>query len=165
MPLSAIRLVVADAGPLIALGRLNLLSLLPRLFEEVHLPEAVRSECLARPDLADAKRIEAAITHGWLRVCEATPIARPGLGAGESQAIARAVEIGAALLSDDSAARHHARELGLLVIGTLAVLVRARHQGLVREVGGLIEQLRAEGHWLSDAAVAAALRAAGEDTA
>jgi uncharacterized protein len=159
---SVTRLVVTDAGPLIALGRLDLLSLLPRLFEEVQIPEAVLAECLARPELPDATRVQAAVRHEWLRVCQGEPVARHGLGAGESQAIGRAIEIGAALLSDDRAARQHAMELGLVVTGTLAVLVSAKRKGMVPQVRQLIEQLRASGYWLSDTVVTAALNAAGE---
>ena len=87
---SAIKVVVSDSGPLIALGRLDRLAILSDVFSEV-------------------------------QVCEATPIRVDGLGAGESAAIGRAMEIGAALMADDLAARHHAAGLGLTVIGTLGV--------------------------------------------
>ncbi len=156
------RLVVTDAGPLMALGRLDLLTVLPRLFDEIQVPEAVLAECLARPGLPDAVRIRAAVADGWLQPCRVQTVTRRGLGAGESQAIARAAEIGAALLSDDRAARRSASELGLIVVGTLGVLVRAKRKGLVPQVRASIEQLRKSGHWLSDEAVAAALKAAGE---
>jgi predicted nucleic acid-binding protein len=42
--------VVRDAGPLIHLSWLHRLDLLPALFEEVLIPEAVRDEVLAAPD-------------------------------------------------------------------------------------------------------------------
>lgn len=38
---SAPRVVVADSGPLISLGRLNLLHLLAEIFEQVQVPHAV----------------------------------------------------------------------------------------------------------------------------
>ena len=85
-----------------------------------------------------------------------------GLGAGESAAIGRAIEIGAALLVDDRAAPRHATGLGLTVVGTLGVPVRAKRVSLVREIRPLIERLRAGGHRLSDASIADALIAAGE---
>ena len=97
-----------------------------------------------------------------VQVCEATPIRVDGLGAGESAAIGRAMEIGAALMADDLAARHHAAGLGLTVIGTLGVLVRAKRLRLLPAVLPLIEQLRASGHRLGQTAIAEALRAAGE---
>ena len=73
MPLSASRadagVVVSDAGPLISLGRLDLLHLLPKLFAQVQVPNAVLEECMARPDNADAQRIRAALDQRWLLAC------------------------------------------------------------------------------------------------
>jgi uncharacterized protein len=109
--------VVADAGPLIALGRLDRLPLLTRVFGQVQVPNAVIAECLARPTLPDALRIAAAIADGLLHRCDAQAIDAPGLQAGERAAIGRAVDIGAALLVDDRAARRHAAARGLIVFG------------------------------------------------
>lgn len=162
MPPSALRVVVSDAGPLIALGRLDLLALLPALFAQVQVPQAVLRECLARPDNADAGRIRAAVDQGWLTPCDATPIIKEGLDLGERAAIARALEIGAAFLADDRAARQYATELGLVVVGTLGVLVQAKRAGHVAAIEPLIESLRAGGQRLSHTAVAEALAAAGE---
>jgi predicted nucleic acid-binding protein len=147
---------------LIALGRLDRLPILAGVFNETQVPQAVLAECLRHPDLPDAQRIRAAVAAGVLRLCEAAPIRANGLGAGESAAIGRALEIGAALVADDLAARHHAASLGLTVIGTLGVLVRAKRLHLLPAVLPLIEQLRASGHRLGPTAVADALHAAGE---
>jgi hypothetical protein len=76
---SARKVVVSDAGPLIALGRLDQLGLLPTLFARVHVPQAVLAERQARPLNLDAVRISAAVDRGWLSPCEATPIAAQGL--------------------------------------------------------------------------------------
>jgi uncharacterized protein len=159
---SAIRVVVSDSGPLIALGRLDRMEILTAVFSEVQVPRDVIAECLSRPELSDARAIQAAVESGVLLLCDAAPIRVDGLGAGESAAIGRAVEIGAALMADDLAARRHAAALGLTVIGTLGVLVRAKQLRLLPAVLPLIEQLRASGHRLGPAAIADALRAAGE---
>lgn len=162
MPASAISVVVCDAGPLIALGRLDRLGLLTALFHDVQVPRAVLAECVLRPELLDAQRIQSAVSSGLFRVREAQPVHVDGLGAGESAAIGLAIEIGAALLADDLAARHYAHGVGLTVIGTLGVLVRAKRKGEVAAIRPLIDQLRASGHRLGQAAVAQALTAAGE---
>jgi predicted nucleic acid-binding protein len=141
---------------------LDRLDLLGSLFQEVQVPQAVLAECVARPELVDARRIQVAMDSGLLKLCTAQPIQADGLGAGECAAIGRAVEISAALLADDRAARRFASGLGLTVIGTLGVLVRAKRKGLVSEVRPLIEHLRAGGHHLGGAAIDAALAAAGE---
>ena len=89
----ATRVVVSDAGPLIALGRLDLLSLLFELFDDVQVPHAVLAECMARPELLDAQRIQAVVTGGLLHPCDALPVRADGLGDGERAAIGRALEI------------------------------------------------------------------------
>ena len=162
MRLSALRVVVADSSPLIALARLDLLVLLDHLFDQVQVPTVVFAECVARPELADARRIQAAADRGAFMLCEAQPVQAPGLDAGESYAIGRALEIDAALLADDLAARRYALARHLVVIGTLGVLVRAKHQGMVPLLRPLIESLLAGGHRLSESTVAQALHAAGE---
>lgn len=156
------KVVVSDAGPLIALGRLDLLHLLPQLFSEVQVPRVVLAECLARPAQPDAQRIHAAVQSGRLQLCDATPQPIDGLDAGECAAIARALEIGAGLLVDDLAARRHAQAVQLAVIGTLGILVLAKRRGLLSVVRPCIDQLRAGGQRLSHTAVAEALAAAGE---
>lgn len=164
LPRSARRVVVSDAGPLIALDRLDLLHLLPVLFLQVQVPMAVFDECMARPQNVDALRIQSALDKRWLTLCNANPIAAPGLDLGECAAIARALETDAGLLVDDRAARQHASTLGLAVIGTLGVLVLAKRAGHVGAIGPLITTLRASGQRLSNAAVAQAMASASEVT-
>jgi predicted nucleic acid-binding protein len=159
---SAISVAVADAGPLIALARLDRLALLPALFEQVLVPEAVLDECTARPGLVDATRIRQACDSGLLTVCIAEPISVAHLGRGERSAIGKALEAEAVVLADDLAARRHAMGLGLTTIGTLGLLVGAKRKGLLPEVRTLIAALRERGYWLGDETIHAALRAAGE---
>ncbi len=163
MQRSAINVAVSDAGPLIALARLDLLSLLGELFDRVLVPESVLDECTAKPELEDAVRIRRACDDGLLTVCVAEAVGADHRGRGERSAIAKALEIDAVLLADDLAARRHAVALGLTPIGTLGVLVGAKRRGLLPAVRPPIEELRARGYWLTDATVRVALQAAGED--
>lgn len=50
------RIIIADAGPLIALSAIDGLSILRLLFSEVTVTESVKDECLAKTGL-DAQRI------------------------------------------------------------------------------------------------------------
>ncbi len=92
----------------------------------------------------------------------ASELKLPGLELGECAAISRALEIGAALLVDERAARAQAAALGLTVTGTLGVLVRARRRGLIGPLAPLIAALRASGQRLSHQVVAQALASVGE---
>lgn len=156
------RAVVSDSGPLICLGRLDLLRLLPALFAEVQVPEQVVLECASRPQSADAVHIAAAIQQGWLTPCGSQPIPEGPLGRGERAAIAGAQAIGAGVLTDDQQARDYAESLQLVVVGTLGVLIRGKRAGLVTTVAPLIERLRAGGQRFGNTVVLQALSAAGE---
>lgn len=156
------KLVVTDAGPLMALGRQDLLGFLPALFQHVHVPDVVVRECLAHPELPDAQRIEAALAEGWLLTREARPLDMRGLDLGERCAIGMALDLDAVLLVDDRAARRHAETLGLDVLGTLGVLVLAKRKGLIVEVKPVVQAMRQGGHFISQSALQAVLQAAGE---
>jgi predicted nucleic acid-binding protein len=156
------RVVVSDSGPLICLGRLELMRLLPALFSEVQVPEQVLQECTARPDSPDATHFAAAIANGWLTPCGPHPVPEGPLGRGERAAIARAQAIGAGLLTDDQEARAYAESLKLIVVGTLGVLIHGKRAGLVPRVAPLIERLRSSGQRFGRSVVLQALSAAGE---
>jgi uncharacterized protein len=157
-----VRVVVCDAGPLICLGRLDLIRLLPALFADVQVPDQVLLECTSRWQSPDASRIKTAVALGWLTACGPQQMIEGTLGRGERAAIARALTLGAGLLTDDHGARSHAESLNIKVVGTLGVLSRSKHGGLLPAVGPLIHQLQATGQRFGRAAVAQALTAAGE---
>jgi predicted nucleic acid-binding protein len=156
------RVVVSDSGPLICLGRLDLLRLLPVVFSQVQVPEQVLLECTARPQSPDALCIVAAVDQGWLSPCGQQSMAEGPLGRGERAAIARALAIGAGLLTDDQEARAYAESRQLAVVGTLGVLVRSKRLGQVPAVAPLIERLRAGGQRFGQSVVQQTLSAAGE---
>lgn len=142
---------------------MHLLDLLPRLFADVQVTATVLDECLAQPERPDAQRIAVAVAAGYIRGCpDAEGLDAGLLDPGESSAIARAREIGAGLLMDDRAAVAHARAIGLKVLGTQGVLLLAKRRGLLQEICPLVRQMRDGGHYLSEAAIRAALVAAGE---
>jgi len=158
--------VVADAGPLIAFAHLELLPLLPELLGRVIVPVSVLQECLYIPTRPDAVTIQAALDEGVLVAQATTDTPLEGLssslGAGEQSAISLALSLECAVLMDDRLARRAARHLGLRVIGTGGVLIKARQSGLIPEVGPLLEQLCAKGYRLSSGLIATILQYAGE---
>lgn len=156
-------LVVADAGPLISLGRVDQLALLPQLFVRVHVPPEVIEECLSLPPRSGTGAIRQALEDGWLVRAGAAPIAAPELDVGERAAIGLALALHAGLLTDDLAARRHALGISLPVMGTLGVLVLAKRRGLLGVLRPLIDRLRASGQRLGAEVVAQALAAAGEE--
>jgi hypothetical protein len=149
--------VVSNASPLIAFQQLGQLGLLGSLFGTVLAPPAVMREArsvLERP--------------GWLverALAQPLPatIRRAGLGAGESEALALALELRAdRVLLDELAGRKLAQRLGLPVIGSVGVLLAAKRRGLIPSVREPLDVLRKGGFRMDDELYEHALGKAGE---
>ncbi|WP_228021622.1 DUF3368 domain-containing protein [Vasconcelosia minhoensis] len=64
------------------------------------------------------------------------------VGAGESEAIALALEIkNIPVLLDDKKARRIAKQLGLQVTGTVGMLLKAKKQGIVSAIEPILDAL------------------------
>lgn len=154
-------IIVADAGPLISLVRISRLELLAGLYDGVQIPRAVEREIMRRPPGFQAG------LPSWIGVREvrdqrAVAALSGNLGAGESEAIVLAEELGLPLLIDDGAGRVAARGRGIRITGTLGMLLEAKAGGLIGEVGPVIHQLRTAGFRADEALIERILRAAGE---
>jgi predicted nucleic acid-binding protein len=129
------RLVVADTGPLNYLVLIGHIELLPKLFQRVLAPQAVRDE-LANRETPAAVRAWIAQAPGWLEVRpnpdrDSDDMTAP-LDEGEQAAIALAIAVKADLvLMDDQAGVEVARRKGLAVTGTIGVLDLAARRGMI----------------------------------
>jgi predicted nucleic acid-binding protein len=66
------------------------------------------------------------------------------------------------LIVDDRQARTIARQLGIVIHGTVGILLQAKRAQLVPCIAPILEDMRGKGYWLSDALVEAALKLSGE---
>jgi len=160
-------LLVADSGPLIALARLNLLALPSRLFREVLVTATVWGEVTCDPGALELPLLAAALQAGYVRVVDdptdvSGPIADAQIDAGERSAIAVALQRAAVVLVDEKRGRAVASGLGLHVLGTLGLLVRARDAGMVTKVRPLAEALLRDGYYLARPLVERTLGVIGE---
>ena len=160
-------LLVADSGPLIALARLDLLGLPACYFESTLVIATVWDEVTRKPTADETPRLVAAAKASLMRIVadpKSIPDAllRTSIDAGERNAIALAIEMNATLLIDDRRARRVAIELGRPVIGTLALLLRAREEGIVPALRPLMECLQASGYYMPVDLVAGILESLGE---
>jgi len=134
---------IADTSALIALDRLRLSQLLCELYSMVILPEGVAGEYGA-PDLAclEIKQVRSRLFK----------ILRQdlNLGRGESEVIALGVETGIRVIIDDAKARKVAESLGLKVVGTIGILIRAESLGLIASAHQEVLKLRQEGFYVTD---------------
>ena len=118
---------------------------------------------MARPSVvADASAL---ICLGWvgqLQILPALVIAH--LGAGETEVLSLGLDFdGSWLILDDAQARALARELGLRMLGTAAVLVEAKRAGLLARVRPTLDALMAKGFRLDRKVYDRILKAADEE--
>jgi predicted nucleic acid-binding protein len=149
--------LVCNAGPAIALAKIDKLALLPRLYASVSIPETVFHELLAKPG-EETDRILHAV-HSFLKVSPPPASVQPGvtmatrhLDAGEREVIhlASSFHPSATVLLDDAAGRRVATYLEVPVTGFAGILVVAKRRCFVGNVVPLVEQARSKGYWLSD---------------
>lgn len=149
------QIVIADAGPLLALAKLDKLSLLDQLFGVILVPAAVYDECLAKSGL-DSQRIQQAVEKQQLKIIledlDTTvnlKLSR-SLGAGEQAALKLALQQKTSLLIlDDQLARKQAAKLGLAFIGIVRLLVIAEQYNLLASAEQAVENLQQAGYRVS----------------
>lgn len=158
--------IVADAGPLIALAKIGHIDLLSALFERVHIPAKVLHEAADNSALPGATAVrEFAETFGVIhddRDSEFVQLLLQEVDAGEAQAIALAKELGCTVFIDDRAGRDAAKRSGLPVIGVLAVLLQGKRSGHLTAIRPRLDALTNARYRISQALIDEVLRLADE---
>ena len=161
--------IVCNAGPVIALAKIDHLPLLRDLADQILIPEPVFHEVLAKPGSDSSRILDASREFIQVR----TPPTRPEpsvllasrlLDPGEKAVIALASSVAAPVtaLLDDAAGRKVASRLGIRTLGFIGLLLVAKKRQLIRTVLPLVEQARIQGYWLSDELVEIARKLAHE---
>ncbi len=161
MPSAAERVAI-DTGPLISLGRAGALDLVQQLPVRFLAPQEVAEE------FAVGRRAgHSLVLPPWVEVIALSaplhPSARPTLGVGEAAVIQLAQEQDLRdVCIDERGGRRAAASSGLRVIGSLGLLGRAKHLGLVPEVRTWVDRLLAVGAYYDLGLVRTFLDAMGE---
>jgi len=154
-------IVISDNSALSALAETGLLALLPRLFGEVCIPEAVRSEC-GHPRAPQVLREWISHPPDWLRIVP-DPAERLletlGLGSGEAAAITLAWvnRKSSKLILDEKRGRRVAETLGLPMTGIVGIIGEAAECKWL-DFDETIASIRQTGFHLSDSVVAVVRR-------
>lgn len=162
-PKLAARLVIADAGPLIALAKVKRLGVLKRLFGGVFITPEVAHELQIGSTAPGALLLTQALRGGTLALLPGNvkPAPHPFLDAGEASCLAAATP-NSLLLIDERLGRREAAKFGIAVAGTAGVLCSAKARGFIKKVVPILEKMRAEGYYLGDEVIELARRQAGE---
>ncbi len=140
-------IVVSDTSPIRALAFLDLIGLIRDLYVAVLVPPAVDRE-LKEP--ASGLIVVDVGTYPFIQIQVPTDRARVEafsgqLDPGESEALALALELQATLiLIDELEGRAVASKNGLVPVGVLGTLVRAKERGLIKAIGPLLDKLQGE---------------------
>jgi len=158
--------IITNTGPLIALAKIDKLSLLHQLFGTVFVPTAVHRVSMAKSG-SDVERLDVAFNQ-FIKIT-APPdlpaevrIVTEHLDAGEQQAIALAYVEKTVLVIDERLGRIVARQLGLTLSGSTGVLIEAKRRGFIPAVVPLLYAIRHHGYWLSDSLISLAAELTGE---
>jgi predicted nucleic acid-binding protein len=144
---------ISNTSPLLYLYRIGILDWLPKIFDEVWIPTAVWEEL--REGQRKGHDVPKPGDYAWLSVVD--PKAMPSewlsldLGPGELAEKALALENPThVILLDDLLARRTAQAAGLIVWGTLKVLLEGKAQGLTDKIEPFVNRLENAGMWLSN---------------
>jgi len=138
--------VVADASPLIFLGKIQRLALIRRVLgDDVVVPQQIREEVLARPlDHAESVELERFLAAACVERVDSPRDFAAGMSRADNATMTLAVRLEAdLLLTDDRTVRRLATVEGVRPLGTLGVLLLALRRGLVdrAEVRRLVDDL------------------------
>ncbi len=146
------RKVISNTTPIISLLKINQLSLLKELYEELIVPHAVWREIEAGKDsefYADLSVLS------WIDIQSIKNDSAldylTDLDRGEAEVIILGRELKADLvIIDESLGRQYARHFNLPLTGTLGVLLRAKKENLIPKIRPLVEELRRKNVWISE---------------
>lgn len=146
-------IIVCNSTMLIALARINMLTIIERLINEIYIPDAVYEEVVIDgKGMPGSKEIEKA---NWIRKVSindklSAKILQKDLGKGESEAIVLAQEISADYVILYEIARKTAEVIGLRVIGTLGILSWAYKKKIISDLKKVIDKLIDSGFYISN---------------
>jgi uncharacterized protein len=158
--------IICNATPLINFAAINRLDILQTTLGPIIIPQAVYNETTVI-GFPGSDPIPKAVTSGWLQVRKVSAVGNNialELDDGEREAIALALEMKTQqILLDEQEARQVAQKLGLRVMGTLGILLLAKHKQIVPKVQPLLDDMiDTAQYWVKDTLYQDVLRQAGE---
>lgn len=161
-------LIVADAGPLIALAIAEVLPQTIALYKTLLVPAAVAHECTADSTAPGAKVFAKLLRSKGIKIVNESDISpldaayAQGLGSGEVAVLAYAVQHQHIALIDERRARRIAQRLNVPVVGSGAVLLALKASGSIPSVQPVLEAWAAHGYFVAATVVDEIIRRGGE---
>jgi hypothetical protein len=153
-------MIIGDSSALIALGVVDKLELLEKLYKTLFVPQAVYDEVtqIGRPQ---SDKLRKFLTNR-VKVVDLN-LTKVGLGIGELEAITLYKELNAdVLLIDDNRAKKYAILNDVRVIGSLGVLIKAKEESYIDKIKPLLEEIMKSEVYISDKLIVKVLEICNE---
>jgi len=157
--------VISDSSPLIALSKVDKLNLLKKIFEHIHIPEAVWREVVEEGKGLSGSEIK---NLSWVKVEKVKDLnvlraLSDKFGKGEREVIGMAIETSTPLvLIDEKIAKRKLDSLDIPVIGTLGILLIAKRKKLIKNIKNPMDKLIKSGFYIDKVLYKSALDIARE---
>lgn len=158
--------IVVNTSPWIALSMCGQISLLKKLYHKVYIPQHVKGEIMAggEQDIG----VHELKTCSWIKVGKVVDVEKVKLlyelDKGEAEVIIIAREKGIKnVMIDEKVARLQAKILGLEVIGTLGLLLKAKRKGIIHSIKPHMMKMLDNNIWIRKEIVKGILKEAGEE--
>lgn len=149
------KIIISDTSCFIILTNIGELSLLQKLYSKITTTVEIATEFgEPLPEWVEILSVKSKDTQRLLEM---------QIDKGESSAIALALEISDSLLIlDDIKARKVATQLGLSITGTLGIIIKAKHEGIIPSVIPILNKIKQTDFRLSNEVELQVLKAAME---
>jgi predicted nucleic acid-binding protein len=148
------QIIISDTSCLILYDKIGRFDILQATFDHIIVTEEVASEYGDLPGWIEVKSLKNRKQYDELRL---------ELGRGEASSIAFAIENSESLLIiDERKGRKRAEELGISIIGSLGVLLKAKEKGAIDSVSQIMEDINKTDFRISEAIKKKLLEEAGE---
>ncbi len=148
-------IIISDTSCLIILNKIGQLELLSQLYEKITITPEISSEYgNLLPGWIEIQQVK---DPKWQELLELL------IDKGEASAIALALETKADLIIlDDWKARKVAEKLSIRITGTIGIIIKAKHAGIIHSIRPCLLKLRETDFRISDELEHIALREANE---
>jgi predicted nucleic acid-binding protein len=157
-------IIFSNTTPFIALASINKLELLPKLFEQIHVVTEVVEECAVGGiiPVPDLKALPWVIEVHPSQAISISILLE--LDKGEKYTLQMAKEMNAdRVIIDEKIGRDIAEYLGLEVIGTLGILLKAKQYGWIESFTESAKAMSDQGIHYNKALIKKLAKAIGED--
>lgn len=133
------KLIIADTGPLISLGIIGHIDLIEKIFGEYYIANAVWEELQVYDNPEFDKTLLKEVKKNVIKIKSKNHLSII-MDYGESESVILYEELNANyLLIDDNKARLIAESFELNCIGTIGLLIKAKHKGFIKELRPIFE--------------------------